>query len=143
MVCRQPGNSQYHTHPQQAQHADRSQHSSTSQQATYTHNPKFPNLPENTPLTVVLTMAACLSDDPAERPTFVEVSQILTDVRAEVRSGAYIDSHAQPQVSIHVSPFVRKLWKTAALLVVSQCFSFAVFSIFCVPFSVYSLPQGT
>ena len=83
---------QYQTHPAQA---------TATPPAAYTHNPKFPNLPEDTPLTVVLTMAACLSDDPAERPTFVEVSQILTDVRSEVRSGAYIDSHAQPQVPLH------------------------------------------
>lgn len=82
---------QYQTHPAQA---------TAAPPAAYTHNPKFPNLPEDTPLTVVLTMAACLSDDPAERPTFVEVSQILTDVRSEVRSGAYIDSHAQPQVPL-------------------------------------------
>lgn len=93
-VFRVGDNPQYDTPPGQP---------GASQQGSYTHNPKFPNLPDSTPLTVVLTMAACLSDDPAERPTFLEVSQILNDVRTEVRSGAYINSNAQPQVCTHIS----------------------------------------
>jgi hypothetical protein len=51
--------------------------------------PHFPHLPVDAPLTYVLAFKACLSDDPAERPSFEDLIVLLDD---EVVSGSYINS---------------------------------------------------
>lgn len=43
-------------------------------QFEYHAHPAFPELPEAAPLTYTLTMHACLSISPADRPTFVQVT---------------------------------------------------------------------
>ena len=43
------------------------------QQFEYFMHPAFPELPESAPLTFTLTMHACLSASPADRPTFDQV----------------------------------------------------------------------
>lgn len=43
----------------------------------YVMNPAFPNLPSSVPLTYTLTMHACLSAVPSERPTFAQVRSFL------------------------------------------------------------------
>ena len=52
----------------------------------------FPNLPASVPLTYTLTMKACLSERPEERPRFKQVSTLLSDAALEVANGEYVNS---------------------------------------------------
>ena len=58
----------------------------------------FPHLPSSTPLTYLLTMMACLSDRPGDRPTFEQLLSILEDMDREVQCGTYIDASGHSQV---------------------------------------------
>lgn len=64
----------------------------------YARHPDFPALPVHVPLTYVLTLKACLSDSPAERPPFVDIGTLLTDTIAEVASGEYVNSEGSTSV---------------------------------------------
>eukprot|EP01025_Chloroclados_australasicus_P059091 TRINITY_DN7458_c1_g1_i1.p1 TRINITY_DN7458_c1_g1~~TRINITY_DN7458_c1_g1_i1.p1 ORF type:complete len:308 (-),score=15.84 TRINITY_DN7458_c1_g1_i1:163-1002(-) len=44
-------------------------------------------------------MAACLTEEPAERPTFSQVIELLRDVSEEVAQGQYLNSRAEPKPS--------------------------------------------
>jgi hypothetical protein len=61
-------------------------------------HPSFPTLPSTVPLTYTLTMQACLSDAPAERPTFAQITTIFADLCSEVSRGNYINSVGHIQV---------------------------------------------
>lgn len=67
-------------------------------------HPAFPNLPEDTPLTYVLMVAACLDAAIAERPTFAQAEQVLLDIDGEVASGSYLDARGLPRVRRPPSP---------------------------------------
>eukprot|EP00892_Ulva_mutabilis_P012781 jgi/Ulvmu1/9876/UM057_0031.1 len=60
-------------------------------------HPAFPDLPASVPLTYTLSMHACLSQRPTERPTFAQVSTLLRDVAMEVADGRYVNSDARVQ----------------------------------------------
>eukprot|EP00892_Ulva_mutabilis_P011154 jgi/Ulvmu1/8410/UM042_0117.1 len=55
-------------------------------------DPHFPHLPASVPLTFTLTMTACLSERPADRPTFAQICTIFGDLCSEVARGYYINS---------------------------------------------------
>lgn len=46
----------------------------------YVINPQFPEMPASVPLTYTLTMHACLSASPEERPTFQQVPTLSTSL---------------------------------------------------------------
>lgn len=58
----------------------------------------FPDLPRAAPLTFTLTMYACLSRAPEERPTFEQILTLFNDLGEELSSGKYINSLGQPEV---------------------------------------------
>lgn len=62
------------------------------------HHPDYPSLPAAVPLTYTLVMRACLSQDPAERPSFGHLVSMLEDLKTEVESGSYVDSTGGMQV---------------------------------------------
>lgn len=62
-------------------------------------DPEFPHLPASVPLTFTLAMAACLSERPADRPTFAQLGTIFSDLCSEVARGYYINSAGMLQVS--------------------------------------------
>lgn len=64
-----------------------------------TNHHTFPNIPSSVALTYTLLVKACLSDTPADRPTFTQILQILCDAEQEVASGSYIDSVGNVQAS--------------------------------------------
>jgi hypothetical protein len=64
----------------------------------FVHHPKFPSLPVTVPLTFTLTMKACLSEVPSERPTFGQIGTIFEDLWFEVDTGTYINSSGQVMV---------------------------------------------
>jgi hypothetical protein len=61
-------------------------------------HPLFPNLPSSVPLTYTLTMEACLSSAPEERPSFQQLLTLLADVQYEVALGKYINTVGRVQV---------------------------------------------
>lgn len=61
-------------------------------------DPEFPHLPASVPLTFTLAMAACLSERPADRPTFAQLGTIFGDLCSEVARGYYINSAGMLQV---------------------------------------------
>lgn len=61
-------------------------------------DPEFPHLPASVPLTFTLTMTACLSEAPADRPTFAQIGTIFGDLCSEVARGYYINSAGMLQV---------------------------------------------
>ena len=77
--------------------------SRTKTSKTFSRHPDFPNLPASVPLTYALTMTACLSDIPSERPTFLQLQQILSDLGDEVGRGFYINGQGRAQVRMHAS----------------------------------------
>ena len=64
----------------------------------FVRHPAFPYLPATVPLTFTLTMKACLSENPDERPTFGQILTIFDDVVFEVASGSYLNSLGQMMV---------------------------------------------
>ena len=58
----------------------------------------FPDLPREVPLTFTLTMYACLSRVPDERPTFEQILTLFDDLGKELSSGKYINSLGEPEV---------------------------------------------
>lgn len=72
----------------------------------YERHPSYPRLPTSVPLTYTLTMTACLSERPKDRPTFSHLLVILEDLVQEVAGGTYINSDGNPQVrgSVGSSP---------------------------------------
>ena len=89
----------------------------------YEMHPDFPLLPSRVPLTFTLTMKACLSPKPAERPSFPQVLQLLSDVQGEVAKGRYMDATGHVQVctllsarrrlcDVHAARFCRRMSAT-------------------------------
>jgi hypothetical protein len=74
-----------------------------SKKRTFYRHPDFPHLPASVPLTYTLTMQACLSLEPRERPTFPQILTILSDLRAEVARGHYINGEGRAQVHLPLS----------------------------------------
>lgn len=68
-----------------------------------TRHPDFPDLPVSVPLTYTLAMKACLSRDPAERPTFPQLQVIIADLEDEVARGHYINGNGRAQVRLLLS----------------------------------------
>lgn len=64
----------------------------------YVRHPKFPHMPASVPLTYTLTMKACLSTGPQDRPSFTAVLTLLDYMAAEVASGRYMNTHGHWQV---------------------------------------------
>lgn len=64
----------------------------------FVHHPAFPSLPITVPLTFTLTMKACLSETPSERPTFGQLATIFEDLVFEVDTGTYISASGQVMV---------------------------------------------
>ena len=64
----------------------------------YRQHPSFPRLPASVPLTYTLTTKACLSEQPADRPSFEQLLAILDDLQAEVATGTYLNSRGNVQV---------------------------------------------
>lgn len=60
----------------------------------------FPDLPPAVPLTFTLTMYACLSRTPEERPTFAQIRTLFKDLGEELSGGKYINSLGQPEVRV-------------------------------------------
>jgi hypothetical protein len=58
----------------------------------------FPELPVSVPLTFTLTMYACLSRLPEERPTFSQILTLFNDLDEELSTGRYINSVGQLEV---------------------------------------------
>lgn len=54
--------------------------------------PAFPALPATVPLTYTLTVVACLSARPQDRPSFQQLLTVLEDIETEVARGQYVDS---------------------------------------------------
>lgn len=69
-----------------------------AQSQTLYYHPSFPDLPASVPLTYTLSMHACLSERPTERPTFEQAATLLRDVAVEVAEGRYVNSIARVQV---------------------------------------------
>jgi hypothetical protein len=61
-------------------------------------HPSFPHLPPATPLTFTLTAAACMSEQPQQRPGFEQLLMLLADMHDEVAKGHYINSLGRIQV---------------------------------------------
>eukprot|EP00892_Ulva_mutabilis_P012771 jgi/Ulvmu1/9867/UM057_0021.1 len=83
-------------------------------QFEYLMHPAFPELPEGAPLTFTLTMHACLSPAPTDRPTFDQVQTLFNDLEDEIQSGKYINSQGQPQDSttLNTPPAAAAVWST-------------------------------
>lgn len=72
-----------------------------AQRTDYEVDPAFPALPASVPLTYALTMEACLSPTPEERPAFAQVLTLLADVDAEIALGEYVNAAGRVQVLPH------------------------------------------
>lgn len=83
-----------------AAEADTPEGSRAGQGVRYERHPVYPALPTSVPLTYTLTMTACLSDRPKDRPSFSHILVILEDLVQEVASGTYINSDGNPQVRV-------------------------------------------
>ena len=70
----------------------------TAQGRRWRRQASYPDVPPAVPLLYVLTMKACLSDQPEERPTFADLLTLLADMEAEVATGAYINSEGDAVV---------------------------------------------
>lgn len=80
--------------------------SRTKESKKFSRHPDFPKLPASVPLTYTLTMTACLSQIPKERPTFQQLQRILSDLGDEVGRGFYINGQGRAQVcNSHVLDF--------------------------------------
>ena len=77
-----------------------SQPSQDGGEPRFAPHPNFPRVPASVPLTYTLTMVACLSERPEDRPTFTHVLTVLLDVVAEVAQGTYINSDGAILVGI-------------------------------------------
>jgi hypothetical protein len=64
----------------------------------YGVHPSYPCLPSRVPLIYTLTMQACVSSIPSDRPTFDQAAQLLEDTAMEVAGGVYVDSEGKRQV---------------------------------------------
>jgi hypothetical protein len=64
----------------------------------FVQHSSFPSMPESVPLAYTLTVAACLSETPRDRPTFEELLVLLSDMEREVAEGQYVNSAAVNQV---------------------------------------------
>lgn len=64
---------------------------------------EFPHLPASVPLTFTLTMTACLSERPSDRPTFAQICTIFGDLCSEVARGYYINSAGMLQARSRVA----------------------------------------
>jgi hypothetical protein len=64
----------------------------------FDRHPEYPALPATVPLTYTLTMKACLSETPADRPTFSNILVLLEDLVNEVAQGSYVNSNGSVQV---------------------------------------------
>lgn len=67
---------------------------------SYTLSPAFPGLPSSVPLAYSLALRACLHPEPLERPTFTQLSKVLTEVVSEVAEGVYVNSKGLLQVCL-------------------------------------------
>ena len=71
-------------------------------------HPMFPDLPASVPLTYVLSMKACLSELPRERPSFEDLTTLLEDCSSEVLTGSYTNSMGHQWVChSHACPRLR------------------------------------
>jgi hypothetical protein len=57
----------------------------------YWWNPNVGKFPASTPMSFALLCAACLSQDPADRPVACCVREVLQSLVRELKSGLYID----------------------------------------------------
>ena len=60
----------------------------------YTPHPDFPELPRAAPLTFTLTMHACLSHNPSERPTFRQVRSAADTMPLRPAAGLWLPAGA-------------------------------------------------
>eukprot|EP00892_Ulva_mutabilis_P006166 jgi/Ulvmu1/3921/UM018_0144.1 len=97
------GRAVYATRPESIDTRDPATSGSGSQHAqrreAYVVDPEFPALPASVPLTFALTVEACLSPTPEERPAFAQVLTLLADVQAEVALGEYVNAAGRVQDS--------------------------------------------
>eukprot|EP00892_Ulva_mutabilis_P012772 jgi/Ulvmu1/9868/UM057_0022.1 len=87
-------------------------------QFEYIMHPAFPELPAGAPLTFTLTMHACLSVSPTDRPSFDQVKTLFEDLNEEIWTGQYINSVGQPQdsASLDRPPPDSDAWDSSAAL---------------------------
>lgn len=81
-----------------AAHASKQRTQPSSLQLTRRIREGFPDLPASVPLTFTLTMKACLSELPRERPSFGQILSLFDDVLTEVNEGHYLNSAGRVQV---------------------------------------------
>jgi hypothetical protein len=98
----------------------------------YVPHPQFPKLPASVPLTFTLTMVACLSPKPEDRPTFAQVLTVLLDVEAEVVRGRYMNSVGLIQVltvkgCCWTAPPLLTYYNACASWVRSKCLLYSVY----------------
>ena len=64
----------------------------------YERHPLFPKFETYMPLNYSLLAIACMSRDPAMRPDFIEITEVLQDLQRELGEGTYVDSLGKEQV---------------------------------------------
>jgi hypothetical protein len=84
-------------------------------------NPRFPRLPQATPLTYTLTMKACLSNSPAERPTALQLRTLIADMQREVAQGRYISTEGSVRVCTTYAFVVESFPCGSCTLPMGQC----------------------
>jgi hypothetical protein len=65
---------------------------------TFVQRAEYPRLPASVPLSYTLTMAACLSERPSDRPSFSHLLVLLHDMAIDAATGQYINSVGVLQV---------------------------------------------
>jgi hypothetical protein len=87
-------------------------------------HPDFPHLPEVAPMTYTLAMKACLSQNPEERPSFVQLLTILRDLKAEVAAGSYLNSEGAQVVCF--APKTSHFFSASSISTIFSVLCFAI-----------------
>jgi serine/threonine protein kinase len=72
-------------------------------------HPSLGRFPASTPLNYALLSTACLSEAPADRPTFPLILEVLSDLQADLNSRYYTDLCGTTQVRLRGLEAIRFL----------------------------------